>query len=186
MAPSDEIVQQYRLLPPISLAWLRRLKELGVSVDALREPELPRQARIVMHGDCLDFASDDPGEQAVEALVFLARDDIGEAADLVAWLPKSDRLASWWGIPMLGMEALGRPRIDPDGALSVFTDPLKWLLAERNGLLVVNFSNAAHLLRDAAPLRATSAREAQRIQNLIIAAPRRVYAPIGSNIPVTA
>jgi hypothetical protein len=161
-------------LPPIGIAWLKRLKALGVSVDALSEPELPVQARVVLHGDCFDFADD---EQATDALVFLARDDCGEPADFVAWSPKSDRLASWWGIPLLGMECLGEPRLDPDGALTVFTDPIKWLIGERQGVLVVNFANAARLLRNAAPLRAGSATEAQRIQNLITAAPPRVLAP---------
>jgi hypothetical protein len=182
----EEITQSWHRLPPIGVAWLKRLKQLGVSVDALCEPELPAQARVVMHGDTFEFATDDPGERAVEALVFLARQDEGEPADLVAWSPKSDRLASWWGIPMLGMECLGEPRIDPDGALAVFTDPLKWLIGERNGLLVVNFANAAHLLRAAAPLRASSAKEVNRVRNLIAAAPPRVYAPLGSTIPVPA
>jgi hypothetical protein len=81
------------------------------------------------------------------------------------------------------MEALDEPRLDPDGALDVFSDPVKWLLGERDGVLVVNFANAAHLLRDAAPLRAGSATEAQRIQNLIKAAPPRVLAPPGVLAP---
>ena len=182
----DELEQRWHRLPPIGVAWLKRLKQLDVSVDALCEPELPVQARGVMHGDTFEFATDDPGEQTADALVFLARNDDGEPADFVAWSPKSDRMASWWGIPMLGMECLGEPRIDPDGALAVFTDPIEWLIAERNGLLVVSFMNAAHLLRAAAPLRASSAKEANRVRNLIAAAPPRVYAPLGSTIPVPA
>jgi hypothetical protein len=174
MDPSEEIQRAYQLMMPISLAWLKRLKELGVSVDGLCEPHLPVQAKIALHGDCFDF---DGGEQATDALVFLGHDDRGEPADFVAWTPASDRLASYWGIPMLGMERLGEPRIDPDGALEVFTEPVGWLSSERSGLLVVNFANAARLLRDAAPLRATSAREAQRIQTLITAAPPRVLVP---------
>jgi hypothetical protein len=173
----DELEQRWHRLPPIGVAWLKRLKQLGVSVDALCEPELPVQARVVMHGDTFEFAADDPGEEAVDAMVFLARDDNGDPADFVAWRPKSHRLASWWGIPMLGMEALGEPRLDPDGALAVFTDPVRWLRGERNGVLVVNFANAARLLRDAAPLRTGSAAEAHRIQRLITAAPPRVLAP---------
>jgi hypothetical protein len=174
MHPSDEIMQQWHRLPPIGIAWLKRLKALGVSVDGLCEPELPVQAKIVMHGDCFDF---DDGKLSVDALVFLARDDCGDPADFVAWAPKSDKLASMWGIPLLGMQRLGEPRIDPDGALEVHTEPVRWLAPERQGVLVVNFANAARLLRDAAPLWATSAREAQRIQNLIAAAPPRVLAP---------
>ena len=170
----EELEQNWHRLPPIGVAWLKRLKDMGVSVDALSEPELPVQAKVVMYGDCFDF---DDGRLASDALVFLARDDCGEPADLVAWSPRSDRLAAFWGIPMLGMECLDEPRIDPDCALAVFTNPVKWMLGERNGVLVVNFKNAARLLRHAAPLRAGSATEAQRIQNLITAAPPRVLAP---------
>lgn len=180
MHPSDEIEQQYRLLAPISIAfiaWIKRLKALGVSVDALVTPELPVQARITMQGDCFDFAAGDPGEQAVDALVFLARDDNGEPADLVAWAPKSGRLASWWGIPMLGMEALSDWLIDADGAIEVFDDPLKWLIAERNGLLVVNFANAAPILREAAPLKVSSVTFGRRLANLINPKPPRILAP---------
>jgi hypothetical protein len=183
MGPSDEILQHWHRLPPIGVAWLLRLKELGISVDALSEPELPVQAKVVLRGDTFEF---DDGKLASDALVFLVRDDNGEPADFVAWAPKSDRLSSWWGIPMLGMKFLSEPRLDPDGALAVFTDPIEWLIAERNGLLVVSFVNAAHLLRAAAPLRASSAKEANRVRNLITAAPPRVHAPLGSTIPVPA
>jgi hypothetical protein len=174
MHPSDEIMQQWHRLPPIGVAWLQRLKALGVSVDGLCEPELPAQTKVVMHGDCFDF---DDGRRASDAMILLARDDCGDPADFVAWVPKSDRLASMWGIPMLGMERMCEPRIDPDGALEVFTEPVRWLASERLGVLIVNFKNAARILRDAAPLRATSVREAQRIQTLITAAPPRVLAP---------
>jgi hypothetical protein len=174
MGPSDEILQHWHRLPPIGVAWLLRLKELGISVDALSEPELPVQAKVVLRGDTFEF---DDGKLASDALVFLARDDNGEPADFVAWAPKSDRLSSWWGIPMLGMEFLSEPRLDPDGALAVFTDPIKWLIGERSGVLVVSFANAARPLRRAAPLRAGSATEAQRIQTLITAAPPRVLPP---------
>jgi hypothetical protein len=177
MAPSDEIEQQYRLLLPISIPWIKRLKQLGVSVDALCEPELPVQAKVVLHGDTFEFATDDPGEQAADALVFLARSDNGEPADIVAWSPKSDRLASWWGIPMLGMEALGEFRLDPDDAVEVFDEPVKWLIAERNGLLVVSFANAARILRDASPLKVSSAAFGRRLANLINPMPPRILAP---------
>jgi hypothetical protein len=177
MAPSDEILQSWLRLPPISVAWLMRLKERGVSGDAVCEPELPAQAKVVLHADCFDFAADDPGEQATDALVFLARDERGEPADFVAWSPKSDKLASWWGIPLLGMEALGEPRIDPDGALAVFTDPVEWLLGERMGVLVVSFANAARILRDASPLKVSSAAFGRRLANLINPMPPRILAP---------
>jgi ParB-like nuclease domain len=41
----------------------------GVSVDAPCEPDLPGGAKVVLHTDCFNFAADDPGEQATDALV---------------------------------------------------------------------------------------------------------------------
>jgi hypothetical protein len=82
----EELERNWHRLPPISVAWLKRLKERGVSVEALSAPELPVQAKVVMHGDCFDF---DDGCLSSGALVFLARDDFGEPSDLVAWSPSA-------------------------------------------------------------------------------------------------
>ena len=80
MLLSDEIEQRWHRLPPISIAWIKRLKELGVSVDALCEPELPAQAQVVvMHdGFVFDFADEADG-QPVDAMIFLARDEPGRS-----------------------------------------------------------------------------------------------------------
>jgi hypothetical protein len=117
--PPDEIEQRYQLLPPISLAWLKRLKELGVSVDGLCEPELPGQAQVVMHdGFLFDFADEADGTP-VDAVIFLARDEEGEPADVVAWGPRSKRLAAWYGAgSLLGMENVFGPRLDLHNALA--------------------------------------------------------------------
>ena len=94
MLLSDEIEQRWHRLPPISIAWIKRLKELGVSVDALCEPELPAQAQVVMHdGFVFDFADEADG-QPVDAMIFLARDELGDPIDIVVWEPKLNRMAS--------------------------------------------------------------------------------------------
>ena len=85
MLLSDEIEQRWHRLPPISIAWIKRLKELGVSVDALCEPELPAQAQVVMHdGFVFDFADEADG-QSVDAMAFVVRDELGDPIDIVVW-----------------------------------------------------------------------------------------------------
>jgi hypothetical protein len=179
MRPSpDEIEQRYQLLPLTSLAWLKRLKELGVSVDALCEPELPGQAQVVMHdGFLFDFADEADGTP-VDAVSFLARDEEGEPADIVAWEPRSKRLAAWYGaVSLLGMENVFGPRLDLHNALEVFRDPVHWLGAERQGVVVVHPQQAAPILRRAEPLKVNNSAFGLRLANLINQQPPRILAP---------
>jgi hypothetical protein len=84
----DEIEQRYQLLPPISPAWLKRFKELGVSVDALCEPELPGQAQVILHDGFFDFAEEADGTP-VGAVIFLARDEEGALSATVSGVAKA-------------------------------------------------------------------------------------------------
>ena len=154
------------------------IKELGVSVDALCEPELPAQAQVVMHdGFVFDFA-DEADEQPVDAMIFLARDGLGYPSDVVAWEPKLNRMASWWGnAPLLGMDELYAPRLDAERALQIHETPLQWLLAGRQGVVIVDPRRAAPILRDADPLKTHSAAFGHRILALTTPRPPRVFAP---------
>ena len=173
----DEIEQRYQLLPPISLARLKHLKELGVSVDALCEPELPGQAQVVMHdGFLFDFADEADGTP-VDAMIFLARDEEGEPADVVAWEPRSKRLAAWYGaVSLLGMENVFGPRLDLHNALEVFRDPVRWLGTERQGVVVIH-PQAAPILRRAEPLKVNNSAFGRRLANLINPKPPRILVP---------
>jgi hypothetical protein len=169
-----------RLQPPPPLAWLKRLTEMGVSLDSLAEPELPTSGHVVFLDDNIfDFADETHGGSASEAMLLLARDEFGEPADIVAWKPKAQRLAAWYGnAPLLGMEQLQAPRLDSNGALKVFADPLEWLLHERDGVVIVNPVRAAPLLRAAEPLQANSTAFGRRIAEIVNLKPPRILVPI--------
>jgi hypothetical protein len=169
----------HRLLPPIKLAWIQRLRALGVSAQSLAEPELPACEDVVLiDGHFFDFADEAHGGQSSESMLFLARDDLGDPRDIVAWEPRAKRVAGWWGtLPLLGMEQLLAPRLDRHGALRVFADPLEWLLHERNGVVIVNPVAAAPLLRAAEPLEANPAAFGRRLAELINPRPPRIVVP---------
>jgi hypothetical protein len=98
----------------------------GVRSPALVYPELPRHARVVFHKEqpFFDFA-DDVGEDGEDALIFLARDGLGDCCDLVAWTSSRRKIASWFGAAaLLGVDDILVPRLTPEGALPIHRTPL--------------------------------------------------------------
>jgi len=173
----EALTRNHQLLMPPRLDWLKRLRERGVSVDALCEPELPAQAQVVMRDSVFDFA-DECDDAAVDAVIFLARDEFGDPADLVAWDPRGNRIAGWYGAaPLLGAENIFGPRLDPEQALRVDESPLHWLLAEREGVVIVHSLRAAPILREYEPLKVVDPTFGRRLAILINPKPPRIYAP---------
>jgi hypothetical protein len=87
-------------------------------------------------------------------------------------------LASLYGrVALLGQESIHAPRFNDKQALRVHPTALAWLMAGRDGVVVVNPRKAAPLLRDAEPLEVASAAFGQRLRNLLTLAPPRIYAP---------
>lgn len=109
-------------------------------------------------GEVFDFASEQPNEPAVSAIIMVARDECGLADDLIAWSGRHNRLASWLGrASMLGAQnALASRMGDP--ALDVHPSPLSWLAAGRNGVCIISADKARNTLECASPLRAASVR----------------------------
>ena len=175
---SDDIERRWHRLPPISIAWIKRLKELGVSVDGLCEPELPAQAQVIMlEGFVFDFADEVDGTP-IDAMIFIGRDEDGYPADLISWTPTLNRMASLYGrAALLGEGELFVPRLDDERALMVHETPLQWLLAERQGVVIVDPRKAASILRDAEPLKTHSAAFSLRILTLTTPRPPSVFAP---------
>jgi hypothetical protein len=175
---SEEVESLHKRLAPPPLDVIRRLRAEGVSPDALAEPELPALADVVFHDarPFFDFVEETGDEGAVPAIVFLARDEEGEPADLVAWAPQEQRLAAWFGAsPLLGAEYLWAPRLTKEQALAVFESPLGWLRAGREGVVVIDPRRAAPLLRRAEPLVAESIDHGQRLRRRLTVRPPRVY-----------
>jgi hypothetical protein len=169
--------RRYALLPPPSLGDIRRLRERGVSVDALCEPELLARAEVAFFPDLhvFDF-SYEVGEKVVSAFIFLARDEQGDPCDLVAWAPQAKLLAAWYGnAALLGAESVYAPRLDPERALLVHQRPLEWLLHDRSGVVVIDPRGAAQLLRFAEPLAADSVEYGQKLQRMLKVRPPRIF-----------
>ena len=83
----------------------------------------------------------------VLAVIIPALDESGETADLVAWVPDTDVVATYHGAAcILGEEAIDRPDAEDEedeeneDGLRVFPSPLEWLRAGRRGVVILNAS----------------------------------------------
>jgi len=166
MLDALDILKTYRTetanLSADQIGWLR---SKGVTPQAIGgDPDLMGYAltagNVVFDEDAplFDFASERPGVVAAPAIIILARGNFGDEADLVAWSPRSGRLAAWLGsASMLGEQnALAARLADP--ALDVHESPLAWLIAGRRGVCIIDPRRARHTLECAQPLRAASVR----------------------------
>ena len=123
-----------------------------------------------------DFAEEVGDEGAISAFLFLARDEDGEPADLVAWAPRENRLAAWFGtVALLGAEDLWAPRLTKERALPVFETPLGWLRAGREGVVVIDRRGAAPPLRLAEPLVAELIEHGEKLRCMLKVQPPRIF-----------
>ena len=176
-----DLQSSHRLLPPPTLDVIKYLRNQGVTIDALCEPELPAFVEVVFHDDqpFFDFTADVGDDGAVQALIFLARDELGVPLDLIAWSAKQNKLAAWDGnAAMLGAESVFGPRLDPEQALPVHQTPLEWLVQGRHGVVIVNSSRAAPILLRGEPLKVPDRAFGRYIGALINPRPPRIYAPV--------
>ena len=140
-----DVEERFDRLPSLRWSEFERFLKSGVPARALVYPELPARARVVLFPDrpLFDFADDVGDDGAAPAFVFVARDEFGDACDLVAWAPGEARVAAWLGrASMLGLECLRAPRIVYDGALPVCETPLEWLRAERRAVVILDATRA--------------------------------------------
>jgi hypothetical protein len=114
-----------------SQAELDAFRRAGIDILALASPSALRVATgDVAHDDLFEHSA--PGER------WFALKEFG-ADDVVFWHLPTGRLASWSGCVF----ALGEEIIDEaatysfDCALNIFADPLDWLRAKRDGIVVL-------------------------------------------------
>jgi hypothetical protein len=115
----------------------------GVTVDALTKPLAVLAARVVFQPNGT-YSPNNIGEFAhiVPAL------DIDGLADVVAWAPKSGRIAPRLGIAsMLGEEQAARAS-GASKPLLVWRNPVGWLRAGRRGVVILDPEGAAVRLAD--------------------------------------
>ena len=101
--------------------------------------------RVVMLGDRFEFARNLPDGDGVGAFTLLLFDADGDPADIMAWRPPE--FALWLGgVSCLGEEQVLGPRLaDP---LPLRTSVIDWLRARREGIMILDHAQAAHLLRN--------------------------------------
>ncbi|MGY2052392.1 hypothetical protein [Methylobacterium sp. JK268] len=102
----------------------------------------------------------------VTAYTVTVRDVRGYVADIAAFHPRSGRVAVWRGAcAMLGEEELFCARMRD--ALRVHLDPLGWLKAQRQGVVVVNDRRARPLLLEAGPLQCASVEHGRALLGML-------------------
>jgi hypothetical protein len=124
----------------LSQRWLDWFGARGVPATVLAfspagEIDMLLQDCVEWHedGTTFDFASN-----GARALTFLVRDRYGLVQDVVAWIPGTDRLATWTGRACL----VGADQLDarqPDAAgLMVCENILQWLQARRMAVVILD------------------------------------------------
>jgi hypothetical protein len=137
----------------------------GVAPDVMAEPWPIRSARVVfddLHG--FDFNRD--GEPA---LIFKA-EDRGEEIGLIAWELSTGKFASWDGntFCLSDLDQLDNPAIYfSGGSLQIHADPLDWLRANREGIVILRPDLTYAYLRHCPRLVFADQRHAERVWNWI-------------------
>ena len=114
------------------LCWLLNQ---GVDADAMALP-WPIRSALVHWLPCHTFYFTKGGDPAV---IFRA-EDRGEAIDLCAWSPRTNKLASWSGAAFCIGDAdqIYNPATwFANGGLKIHKTPLEWLRAGRQGIVIV-------------------------------------------------
>jgi hypothetical protein len=177
----EQIQAKFDALKMIKLTEMAGFFRRGVSALTLCTPEFPARARIawVDNRAWFDFADEVDDDRPIEtAVIFLARDEFGDALDMIAWSPKSGRIGSWLSrATVLGGENLWSPRIANDGAMPVYESPLAWLRGGRDGFLLVDRVGAAAILREAGALHAESVDLGIKLLELVSVKRPRITAP---------
>jgi hypothetical protein len=120
-----------------------------------------------VHFDAGRFELNDDGQRA---LIFRA-EDRGEIVDLIAWQPHTGIVASWRGQAFcLGdIDDIFNPATYFAGdALRVNPTPLDWLLAVREGIVIVRPELAPAYLPHCQRIRCSNEAHARRVQKWIL------------------
>lgn len=168
---NQSLAEFYRALPEPADNELRWLLAQNVNGDVMAKPYAIRGASVRFDGDTFDFDPD--GSRAV----ILRSDDRGEPRDLVAWGPKSGRLATWRGTGFCigDVEQVFCPSTYfMGGALRIHRTPLEWLKARRKGIVIVNPELAYGQFHDGMRVVCTDTDLSQQLKKWLSAPARKV------------
>ncbi len=174
---AEDVEERFVDLPDMRWETFAWFLAKGVPSPALVHPELPKIARVTFSGGHFDFGDDD-GNDGVDAMILLARNAMGEAADLVAWTLSPRRCAAHWGVvSLLGEESIYAVRLDPSGALPVHRTAFGWLKAERSGVVILEPKRAALALFSSGPFATEDNDHARELRGLFGRYVPRVIVP---------
>ena len=156
------------------------LRRKGVAHTALASPSPLRRGRIVWTDlDRFVFEEHEPLWVTGEwAFLFLVTDGVGDAVDIVAWQPATNRIGTWRGLAWaLGQDAIYAPRLSEHDGLPVWTSPLDWLRGRRRGVVLIMPRLAADWLCDAGPLVAEDLDHALELSRVLSRPAPRILIP---------
>lgn len=130
------------------------LQHQGIDQKTLRKVPI-RRANVVWCGaHRFEFAAKGRSlwsDESEHAFVILVRDTFGQAVDIAAWDPQTNRVGTWLGAAYaLGQGSVFGARLS-DG-LRVHRTVMNYLRAGGNGIVILNYEAARNYLTDAGPL----------------------------------
>jgi hypothetical protein len=155
---ADQVALEYALCHSVSdidiqyLTEVRRIPRQVLVYDRLgNNCELVSDRVVFLDGgrfefvrNCRDHGWDDDDAAAV---IIPCNDRLGDRTDLVAWSPVDDKAALWLGrVSVIGEETIFAPRLGEP--LAVHASMVDWLCCHRNGIVILDWQRARHLLYD--------------------------------------
>lgn len=146
MTTSSDPLQHWRTLPVVYTIMMQWLVTKGVHPLTIGSGQ--KTPIKFAHGRCAADGWFDPEPSGPACFAFLVEDGAG-VIDLAFWDPRSGATAT---LQQYGF-ALGEEQIDNpgtysfDACLKIHADPLDWLRASRDGIVVLDWSRAFDRLR---------------------------------------
>jgi hypothetical protein len=171
-------------LPNLTPSEVERFHAMGVPLNALIGPPPLKAGYVVFGQDGFEFEHHSPlGTEGTRAFLFLVTDPWGTALDIVAWCSKTGQLATWLGRAWaIGEDTLYDARLSDHGALPVWRNPLRYLQANREGIVIVRPHAAALYLEDAGPPLAEDALHGLGLEELLTRPRPRILVPAPQEI----
>lgn len=161
---------------PDELQWLRsRVSVRGLALTWTGTISLIRAADVVeLDGGRFEFGRYMPGRQTTRAFLLDAADEAGDVIDIIAFGAGSF-VATWLGkAAFLGADFILAPRLYP--TVPVRSSPIKWLAADRYGVVVVDPDRAADALQGYT-LVAEDVAHARSLKRMLTPPPPKVLLP---------
>ena len=151
----------FNALPFPTDSQLLWLLDQEIDAEAMGNPWPIRIANVEWLDNAFDFS--DEGDPTI---IFRAEDH-GDVTDLCGWSPRSHKLASWQGSAFcIGDldQAFNPATYYADGALRIHRSPLEWLVANREGIVIVREELTYANLRHCPRLAFSDAVHAKRVR----------------------